>query len=97
MHHLTILVPAADLDHANAALSAYGEAVISVPLSTDGTEPPTHYGCNWLVSPAERVAINTALSGSSATLHPGTGKQIPFADAIASAGLQTIPDEEEDL
>ncbi len=52
IHRLFILVPASEIENANAGHALYwpgGDAerfTFSVPLSLNGTQPATHHGCN---------------------------------------------------
>lgn len=62
-----ILIPASKQADANSALetAGYGPNTFSVPRiprgSSDGTKTPTHYICNWAMTPEQRTEIDSIL------------------------------------
>jgi hypothetical protein len=78
MMSLVLTLPAAHRDSGNAIAVALGHDVApgntySVPLSADGVEPATHYGCRTWASPGFVAAIEIARNG---VVPDGTAPQI---------------------
>lgn len=78
MISLVLILPAAHRDQGNAIAVAIGHDVppghtYSVPLSSDGSAPATHYGCRTWASPGFVAAIEIARTG---VVPDGTASQI---------------------
>lgn len=79
----SIIVRLSSLD---AAVSIAGDQ-FTVPLSSDGFEPATHKGCNWLNCPSE---ISVPLSGVE-----GVTLSQTWPEALQGSGLKVIQPPEE--
>lgn len=85
-------IPSEEVEEANSQLEAegYGPGNFSIPVSEDGTDPPTGYMLSWWKAPK----LNRILSSSSLRTFPDNGRGSTFQDALDKLGVKRIePDD----
>jgi hypothetical protein len=104
-YSLVLIIPAALQAEANALSCAMGQDVMpghtfSVPLSADGQEPPTHFGCHAWSQPGFAAVLAAAQAGALPDDPAGGGEWSDYGlglEAIAAVVSALIVSVREDL